>query len=222
MEQLETTSCRIVIVDDHSLIRRGLKTMIELESDMEVIGEAEDGEDLLDFLCHEQPDLIVLDISMPKINGIETVQKVAEKYPDILILMLTMHRNSQYFYNAISAGAHGYLMKDDSDTELLTAIRTVLSGKIYVSPQLTTEVTREMVSAFREHKDTPILKLTDREREVLHLVVKGHTSKQMAAILCLSPRTVDHHRAKLLKKFNMKNTVDLVNYVVRNAIVVLD
>lgn len=211
---------RIIIADDHSLIRKGLRTLIELESDMQVIGEAGDGQELLDFLQYEQPDLIVMDISMPRVNGIEAVQEVVENYPKICILMLTMHRNSQYFYNAISAGAHGYLMKDDSDTELLTAIRTVQSGKTYVSPQLSREVTDEIISAFRDHRDLPIIQLTDREREVLRLVVKGYTSKKMAGILCLSPRTVDHHRAKLLKKFKMKNTVDLVKHVVRNSIVV--
>jgi len=214
------TPYRIIIADDHSLIRKGLRTMIELESDMQVIGEAADGQELLDFLRSEQPDLIVMDISMPRVNGIEAVQEVVENYPKIRILMLTMHRNSQYFYNAISAGAHGYLMKDDSDTELLTAIRTVQSGKTYVSPQLSKEVTDEMISAFRDHRELPIIQLTDREREVLQLVVKGYTSKKMAGILCLSPRTVDHHRAKLLKKFKMKNTVDLVKHVVRNSIVV--
>lgn len=217
---MKETPYRIIIADDHSLIRKGLRTMIELESDMQVIGEAGDGQELLDFLRYEQPDLIVMDISMPVVNGIEAVREVVEKYPGVRILMLTMHRNSQYFYNAISAGAHGYLMKDDSDTELLTAIRTVQSGKSYVSPQLSKEVTDEMIAAFRDNRELPLIQLTDREREVLRFVVKGYTSKKMADILCLSPRTVDHHRAKLLKKFKMKNTVDLVKYVVRNSIVV--
>ncbi len=211
---------RIIIADDHSLIRKGLRTIIEIESDIQVIGEAGDGQELLDLLSDEQPDLIIMDISMPRINGIEAVREVVEKYPGVRILMLTMHRNSQYFYNAISAGAHGYLMKDDSDTELLTAIRTVQSGKSYVSPQLSNEVTDDMISAFRDHREIPLIQLTDREREVLQFVVKGYTSKKMADILCLSPRTVDHHRAKLLKKFKMKNTVDLVKHVVRNSIVV--
>ncbi len=213
---------RVIIADDHSLIRKGLKTIIELESDIQVIGEAGDGKELMTFLRQDQPELIVMDISMPLVNGIDAVREVVEKYPRVRILMLTMHRDSQYFYNAISAGAHGYLMKDDSDTELLTAIRTVQSGKTYVSPQLSSEVTNEMILAFRDHRDMPIIQLTDREREVLQLVVKGHTSKQMAEILCLSPRTIDHHRAKLLKKFKMKKTVDLVKYVVRNSIVVAE
>ncbi len=210
---------RIVIADDHSLIRKGLRTIIELESDMQVIGEAGDGKQLLRFLASEQPDMVIMDISMPNINGIDAIGKVLALYPEIRILMLTMHRNSQYFYNAISAGAHGYLIKDDSDTELLTAIDTVRSGKTYISPQLSSEVADTMLSAFREHRDPSIISLTPRERDVLDLVVKGHTSKQIADILCLSPRTIDHHRASLLKKFKMKNTVDLVKYVVKNSLV---
>ncbi len=209
---------RIVIADDHGLIRKGLRTIIELESGMQVIGEAGDGKQLLEFLTHEQPDMVIMDISMPKLNGIDAIRKVLALYPKIRILILTMHRNSQYFYNAISAGAHGYLIKDDSDTELLTAINTVRSGKTYISPQLSSEVADTMLSAFREHRDPSIINLTPRERDVLDLVVKGHTSKQIADILCLSPRTIDHHRANLLKKFKMKNTVDLVKYVVKNSL----
>ena len=210
---------RIVIADDHSLIRKGLRTIIELESDMQVIGEAGDGEELLQFLAREQPDMVIMDISMPNLNGIDAIGRVLALYPEIRILILTMHRNSQYFYNAVSAGAHGYLIKDDSDTELLTAIDTVRSGKTYISPQLSSEVADTMLSAFREHRDPAIISLTPRERDVLGLVVKGYTSKQIAEILCLSPRTIDHHRASLLKKFKMKNTVDLVKYVVKNSLV---
>ncbi len=209
---------RIIIADDHSLIRKGLAAIIELESDMQVIGEAADGEELLKILTRRQPDMVVMDISMPNLNGIDAIGKVLALYPDIRILILTMHRNSQYFYNGLSAGAHGYLIKDDSDTELLTAINTVRAGKTYISPQLSTEVTDAMFSAFREHRDPAIINLTPRERDVLSLVIKGHTSRKIAEILCLSPRTIDHHRASLLKKFKMKNTVDLVKYVLENSI----
>ena len=215
---------RIVLADDHGLIRKGLRAIIEQEPDLAVAGEAGDGRELLTLIksLDPAPDLVMLDISMPRLNGIEAVSRILELSPRTRILMLTMHRNIQYFYNSISAGAHGYLMKDDSDTELLRAIRTVREGQSYVSPQLASEVTHDMISAFREHRPAPAVQLTDREREVLQLVVKGYTSKKMAEILCLSPRTIDHHRARLLRKFNMKNTVDLVKHVVRNAIVVPD
>lgn len=211
---------KITIADDHSLIRQGVKSIIGQDREMEVVAEAADGLELFTKLADQLPDMVILDISMPRMNGIEAVAEIREHYPSVRILILTMHSNAQYFYHVISAGAHGYLLKDDSDTELLTAIRTVQQGKTYVSPQLVAEVTGDMVSAFRDNKELPIVQLTGREKQVLQMVVKGHTSKEIAAFLCLSPRTVDHHRASLLKKFKMKNTVDLVNHVVSNAIVV--
>lgn len=211
---------QIIIADDHSLIRQGIKTMIGQDPAMHVLAEAADGLQLLEKIKEQPPDMVILDISMPGMNGIEAVSVISERYPDVRILILTMHSNAQYFYHVISAGAHGYLIKDDSDTELLNAIRTVQQGKTYVSPQLAAEVSGDMVSAFRDHKEIPIVQLTSREQQVLQLVVKGNTSKQMADILCLSPRTVDHYRANLLKKFKMKSTVDLVNYVVSNSIVI--
>lgn len=209
----------IIIADDHSLIRQGIKTIIGQEHGLEVIAEAADGMELITRLTEHLPDMVILDISMPRMNGIDVVTEMHEHFPKVRILILSMHANAQYFYHVISAGAHGYLLKDDSDTELLTAIHSVREGRTYVSPQLVSEVTGDMVSAFRDNKGIPIIQLTDREKQVLNMVVKGHTSKHIAAILCLSPRTVDHYRSSLLKKFKMKNTVDLVNHVLSNAIV---
>ena len=210
----------IIIADDHSLLRQGIKSILRQDGSVKVIGEAADGLELFTRLSEQVPDMVILDISMPRMNGIEAVVDVREHFPAVRILILTMHANSQYFYHVISAGAHGYLLKDESDTELLNAIATIRRGEVYVSPQLVSEVTGDMVSAFQERRESPIVQLTDREKQVLQLVVKGHTSKQMAAILCLSPRTIDHYRANLLKKFKMKNTVDLVNHVLSNSIVV--
>jgi len=211
---------KIIIADDHSLIRKGIKSIISQTENMEVVSEAADGLELIDQIGEHQPDMVILDISMPKMNGIETVSILRERFADVRILILTMHAQAQYFYQTISSGAHGYLLKDDSDTELCTAIETVHQGKIYISPQLVSEVSGEMVSAIHDQKETPLVKLTKREKQVLQMVVKGKTSKQMAETLCLSPRTIDHHRASLLKKFKKKKTVDLVNHVVRNSIVV--
>ena len=216
---MNSSAYRIIIADNHSLIRKGLRTIIELESDMQIVGEAADGLELLDFLSCEVPDMVILDISMPRLNGLDAIARILTMQPHIRILILTMHKSSQYFFNAIEAGAHGYLVKDDSDTELLNAIRRVRSGRTYVSPLLAGEVTIGMISAFRERRDPVAAKLTPRERDVLNLVVKGYTSKQIAKELCLSPRTIEHHRARLRKKFNMKNTVDLVNFAIKNKLV---
>ena len=213
-------SYRIIIADDHGLMRQGIKAMICQDKELAVIGEAADGIELMELIQKEEPEMVILDISMPRMNGIEAVTEINERYPAIRILILTMHTNAQYFYHVISAGAHGYLLKDDSDTELLPAIQTVRQDKTYVSPQLVTEVTGDMAAAYRDNKDMPMVHLTSREKQVLNMVVKGHTSKQMAELLCISPRTVDHYRASLLKKFKMKNSVDLVNYVISNSMVV--
>lgn len=210
---------RILLADDHALIRHGIRTLISNNPTLKVIGEVGDGEELLEFLQTNVPDLLILDISMPKLTGIEAVSKVKKLYPAIKILMLTMHKNKQYFYHAMSAGADGYLMKEDSDEELLLAIKRIQDGKSYLSPFLSQDFADDVISAYRNNRSSPFETLTKREREVLNLVVEGHTSKVMAEMLHLSPRTIDHHRANLLRKFDMRNTVDLVNFAVRNGFV---
>lgn len=210
---------RILLADDHVLIRHGIRNLISNNPALKVIGEVGDGEELLAFLEKMVPDLLILDISMPKLTGIEAVGKVKKSYPGVKILMLTMHKNKQYFYHAMSAGADGYLMKEDSDEELLLAIKRIRDGKSYLSPFLSQDFADDVISAYRNNRSSPFETLTPREKQVLNLVVEGHTSKAMADILHLSPRTVDHHRANLLKKFHMKNSVDLVNFAVRNGFV---
>jgi DNA-binding NarL/FixJ family response regulator len=211
---------RIIIADDHCLIRQGLKSIISRDRSLQIIAEACNGLELLDLVHQDPPDMVIVDITMPQLNGIEAVGKIRKSFPWVAILVLTMHANSQYFYQAIAAGAHGYLMKDDSDAELLIAINTVKDGKTYISPQLATDVTDEVMTAFRGLCKVPFIVLSNREKQVLKLVVQGSTSRKIADTLGLSPRTIDHHRANLLKKFKLKNTVDLVNHVVRNAVVI--
>jgi len=218
-EILDAQKYRILLADDHVLIRHGIKNIIKLDEELRVVGEVGDGEELMAFLEKDVPDLIVLDISMPKINGIEAVGRVKKKYPRTKVLMLTMHKNKGYFYHSMSGGADGYLMKDDSDEELLLAIKKIKDGKTYISPMLTDDFATDVISAHRNHQQAPFTGLTEREHEVLQLVVKGYTSKDVAERLRLSPRTVDHHRAKLLRKFNLKNSADLVSFALRNGFV---
>ncbi len=213
---------RIIIADDHTLIRQGLKTIIDREPSLIIVAEASNGLELLDLLQGNPADMVILDIAMPQLNGLDALVEIRKLKPEIDILMLTMYPNSQYFYQAIAAGAHGYLMKDDSETELLHAIGTIRSGKSYISPRLSADVTDEVMTAFRDQGKVPLVVLSEREKQVLKLVVQGGSSKKIGKILDLSPRTIDHHRASLLKKFKMKNTVDLVNHVVRNALIIFD
>jgi DNA-binding NarL/FixJ family response regulator len=207
----------ILLADDHVLIRHGIKNIVKKNDNLKVVGEVSNGEELMVFLEHAEVDMIILDISMPGIGGMEATRLVKSKYPWIKILMLTMHKNKQYFYNAMAAGADGYLMKDDSDQELLIAIEKVLSGKSYISPYMVDGFADDVINMFRFEKKTPFQELTKRENEILQLVVKGYTSKKMAEQLNLSQRTIDHHRSNLLRKFNRKNSIDLVNYAVRNG-----
>ena len=212
-------SVRILLADDHVLIRHGIKNIMKKDSRLCVAAEANNGKELLSFLDNTEVDLIILDISMPGIGGMEAIGIVKSKYPCIKILILTMHKNKQYFYNAMSAGADGYLMKDDSDEELLLAIEKVIAGKSYISPFMAEDFADDVISMYRNEKKSPFQELTRREKEILQLVVKGYTSKKMAEHLHLSQRTIDHHRSNLLRKFKRKNSVDLVNYAVRNGFV---
>lgn len=213
---------RIIIADDHSLIRQGVKSILFKSPSLQIMAESSNGLELLELLRDDTPDMVILDITMPQLNGIEAITEIRKLYPGIAILILTMHSNSQYFYQAIAAGAHGYLMKEDSENELLIAIETIRAGKSYISPKLSSEVTDEVMAAFREQGKVPLVTLSDREKQVLKMVVQGCSSKIIGKALDLSPRTIDHHRASLLKKFKMKNTVDLVNHVARNVSLMLE
>ena len=207
----------ILLADDHVLIRHGIKNIIKKNDTFRVVGEVSSGEELLVFLEDSEVDMIILDISMPGMGGMEAVKLIKSKYPWIKVLMLTMHKNKQYFYNAMAAGADGYLMKDDSDEELLVAVEKVISGKSYISPNMVEDFADDVINMYRTEKKSPFQELTKREREILQLVVKGYTSKKMAEYLNLSQRTIDHHRSNLLRKFNRKNSIDLVNYAVRHG-----
>jgi DNA-binding NarL/FixJ family response regulator len=210
---------KIVLADDHVLIRQGLKKLIEENKSLIVIGEAGDGLELLDVLDTVVPDLIILDISMPQLRGIEVINEAKRLCPGAKILMITMHKSEQYFLCAMSAGADGYLLKEDSDSELLTAINRVMHEDLYISPHLMEEFSDDLIRSYREKGIFPCETLTNREIEVLKLVAEGLTSKEIAELLSISIRTVEHHRANLLKKLNLKNTADLIKHAIQNGFI---
>jgi DNA-binding NarL/FixJ family response regulator len=213
---------RIMLADDHVLIRHGIKNIIAQDPGMEIIAEVSDGDDLLDALNKTPADLLILDISMPRTSGIDLTEVVKARFPSMKVLILTMHKNQRYLHRAISAGADGYLVKSDSGREIMSAVNKIREGSTYISPQLADEFTEDILQAYRNPRANRFRDMTKREKQILDLVVAGHTSKAMAAKLNLSPRTVDHHRSNLLKKFEMKNSVDLVNFATRNGYVALD
>jgi DNA-binding NarL/FixJ family response regulator len=207
-------ACHIILADDHTLFRRSLKRTLEENGDLKVVGEAGDGLELLTLLKEVVPHLIILDISMPNLRGLETMHEIKTKHPEIKVLMLTMHKEKGYLHQAMSAGADGYFLKNDSDTELFSAIEKIRKGEIYVSSSLSVElahVWKETRHGFRK----PVL--TNREREVLKLVAEGKSSKQIGDLLYISPHTVDRHRANIMTKLGVNKAADLVKYAIESG-----
>jgi len=206
----------IVLADDHALVRQGLKRTLEENVDLEVVGEAGDGLELLDLLKKLTPHMVILDISMPKLRGIEAIREIKMEHPRVKVLMLTMHKEKEYLHQAMSAGADGYFLKKDVDTELFSAIEKIRQGEIYVSHSLSQDLV-EMWEEIRHGFRKPIL--TNREREVLKLIAEGKSSKEIAALLFISVHTVERHRANLMEKLNMKKAADLVKYAIAKGYV---
>ena len=209
----------IVLADDHVLLRQGLRRILEGITDLEVIGEANDGLELLDLLNHLTPHMVILDISMPKLRGLEAIQEIKRAHPDVNILILTMHKDKEYLYLALSAGAKGYLLKEDADKELFSAIEKIRQGKIYVSPYFSEELINDLVQIGRgDSKLTfEIDLLTTREREVLKLIAEGKSSKEIADLFSISVRTVDNHRTNIMKKLKLNKATDLVKYAIQKG-----
>ena len=208
---------RIILADDHLLIRRGLTSLLLQEPELEVVGEASDGEQLLTLLEKQSADLLILDISMPKIDGLEIIRRAKKKNSGLKFLVLTMHANRDYLLQVLGRGGHGYLLKDDSASELLQAIAAIRAGKKYICSGMARDDERDELQDLHQEEYSPFTQLTLREKEVLRLVIMGKTSRDIADNLGVSARTIDHHRASLLRKFNMRNSIDLVNYAIRQG-----
>lgn len=211
---------RILLGDDHAVLRAGLKVLLNAEEDLEVIGEAADGLEVLEKSAQLRPDLVLLDLTMPRMNGVECIRNLLKAQPDLKILVLTMHDDEEYLKAVIQAGAQGYVLKKAADVELLSAIRTVSRGEMFIYPSMATALLYQMVNP---KGSSPALKkakqLSEREREVLRLLALGHTNQEIADMLCVSVKTVETYRARLMEKLNMHKRAELVRYAVENGIV---
>jgi DNA-binding NarL/FixJ family response regulator len=207
----------IVLADDHVMIRNGIKKIIEESDDMKVIAETGDGLELLNLLKNINPHMIILDISMPNLRGIEATHEIKMVYREIKILILTMHKKKEYLYHALSAGADGYLLKEDTGKELLTAITKIRRGGIYLSPILSEELTDELIEFYRNGRKSLDDPLTTREKEILKLIAEEKSSKEIADLLFISVRTVGHHRASIMKKLNINKIAGLVKYAIQKG-----
>lgn len=209
---------RIVLADDHLMFRQGIRNILERSKEIEVVGEAGDGLKLLELLKTVRTDMVIIDVSMPNLRGIEAAREVRIILPHVKILILSMHRDTEYVRSAVSAGADGYLLKEDADTELFAAIKKISHGGHYVSPLLLGELTDELFVESGETQSAAVHEpLTIREREVLKLIAEGISNKEMAEMLFISVRTVEHHRANIMRKLNIKGTADLVRYAIRRG-----
>ncbi len=205
---------RLVLADDHVIIRQGMKRLIEDMDGLEVVGEASNGIELIEILPESRPDMVILDVSMPKKNGIVTTKEIKRDFPEVKVLIMTMHKSREYLDASLSAGADGYMLKEDSDIELLSAINTIKKGDRYVNGNLAIELAEQLIN--NQGDEGPALEiLSRREVEILTLLAQGRKNGDIAVRLCISKRTVEGHRAKIMKKLNMKKIADLVRYAIQ-------
>jgi two-component system response regulator NreC len=206
---------RILLADDHAVVRQGFKMILDAQSDMEIVGEAGNGREAVELAEKLRPDIVVMDVAMPELNGIEATRRVVSALPHSRIVALSMHKDSVYVREILRAGARGYLLKDSVAEDLVAAIRAVASGEGYLSPG----VSNAVLDDYRRHVTNPIDLLTSREREVLQMLAEGKTNKEIATVLNLSVYTVDAHRGRIMEKLNLHSINELVRFAVRNGLI---
>jgi DNA-binding NarL/FixJ family response regulator len=210
---------RILLADDHALVRRGVRMILDNEPDLEVIGEAGDGAEAISQARKERPDLAILDIAMPRLTGLQAARELSRLLPDLRILILTMYDNEQYFFEALKAGASGYVLKSVADRDLVEACRSAMRGEPFLYPGAVNSLIRNYLDRAKEGGGFPAKAITDREEEILKLVAEGHSSKEIADMLVISVKTVERHRANLLQKLGLKDRLELTRYAIRAGLI---
>jgi DNA-binding NarL/FixJ family response regulator len=208
---------KVLLADDHGIVRDGLRRIVEESGDMEVVAEAPDGREALRMVAQNRPDVAVVDISMPGIDGLEVVQRLKDSHPGLPVLILTMHEEAQYIVRAIEAGAMGYLTKQSAPEQLVTAIRKVHQGQRYMTDEATEALALRIARGTREQ--TPLDSLSMRELQVLRRLAMGHTNREIAQAYSLSIKTVDTYRARLLKKLELRNNAELIRFAIQNSLI---
>ena len=212
---------KILIVEDHTILREGLKALLTTNPEIEIVGEAEDGREAIWLVEKLDPDMVMMDLSMPRMDGMQAIREIKRRWPKKRVLALTAHKTEEYVLTTLKAGADGYLLKDSTYQEMMTAVKSVLSGKRYLSPGISEKV----IEGYLEGKQTIKLQgawdnLTTREREVLKLIAEGYRNKEIADLLVISPKTVEKHRANLMVKLNFHNVSEITAYAIEKGLVV--
>ena len=216
-------STKILIVDDHGMVREGLHLLFEQQNDMEVIGEASDGRQAVEMACKLKPDIVLMDITMPNLNGIDAAKKIIDEYPNIKVIALSAHCNKGFIADMLRAGAAGYLLKDCMADELIRAIRTVMAGEQYLSSKVAKIVITEYITDCQPHSGIPLTnKLTTKERELIQLLAENRSNKEAARLLHVSIKTVDARRRVAMDKLGITGIADLTKFAIREGLTTLD
>jgi len=210
---------RVLLADDHPIVRAGIRAELEKLSGIEVVGEASDGREAIDLIKTQKPDLVFMDISMKGLNGLEATARITKEYPEVRVVILSMHQNEEYFWQALKSGAAGYLLKKAATAELGTAVSRVTSGEIYLTREMSNKLVKKLPLQHISHQKTPLERLTDRQREILQLIAEGQTTKAIALILRVSPKTVEYHRAKLMERLNIFDIPGLVRFALQSGLI---
>lgn len=213
------TTTRILLADDHALVRRGVRLILDSEPDLTVIGEAGDGAQAIDMARANAPDLAILDIAMPRLTGLQAARELSRLLPEVRILILTMYDNEQYFFEALSAGACGYVLKSVADRDLVEACRAAMRDEPFIYPGAVSALIRNYLDRTKSGDRLPARTITDREEEILKLVAEGHTSQEIADLLFISVKTVERHRANLLQKLGLRDRLELTRYAIRVGLI---
>jgi DNA-binding NarL/FixJ family response regulator len=215
---VQRLTTRILLADDHGLVRRGLRLILDAQPDLEVAAEADDGAEAVRLAWNPDIDLAILDISMPRMTGLQAARELQQRRPDLRILVLSMHESEQYLYEALRAGASGYVVKRAADRDLVEACRAAMRGESFLYPAATSTLIADSLRRERNGEE-PRDPLTSREIEVVKLVAEGYTNQQIAEALVISPKTVERHRANILEKLGMRDRVELTRYAIRNGLI---
>lgn len=213
---------KVLVADDHTILRQGIKALLDNQAGIEVIGEAKDGREALALIERLLPDVVLMDIGMPGLNGLEATRRIKKKFPGIKVLVLTMYTNEEYVFQILNAGANGYLVKETAFQDLISAIKAVYRDEAFMSPSISKKVINRYTQGVRKTNDTDCDILTTREREILQLIAEGSSSKKIAEALFISPKTVETHRTHIMDKLNIHNRTDLIKYAIRTGIVDID
>lgn len=210
---------RVLVADDHTIVREGVRILLEAQPDIEVVGEAADGEDALTQVRKVQPDIVLIDLAMPRLNGLEATRAIKRDYPQIHVIALTMYESDEYFFQVLNAGASGYVLKKAASSDLLAAIRVVHAGDVFLYPSVARRLVSDYLTRVKSEEEQKSYDgLTAREREVLKLIAEGHTNQAIADKLVISPSTVQTHRTRIMQRLNLHTRAELIKYAMRKGL----